>query len=145
MSHTYIPKPLRDRVAKQARYRCGYCLTAEAIIGMPMEIDHLIPESLGGATVEDNLWLACPLCNQHKGNRVAAHDSVSGEVVALFNPRSQAWGDHFVWSPEGDRIIGKTPTGRATVLALQLNRAALVHARRAWHAVGWHPPKDILG
>lgn len=38
-----------------ARYRCGYCQTAEAIVGTPMEIDHIIPESLGGLTEEDNL------------------------------------------------------------------------------------------
>jgi len=36
----YIPKPLRERIAVQARHRCGYCLTSEAIVGAPMEIDH---------------------------------------------------------------------------------------------------------
>jgi 5-methylcytosine-specific restriction endonuclease McrA len=61
MSQTYIPKVLRERVAEQARYRCGYCLTAEAIVGTPMEIDHIIPQSLGGQTEESNLWLACSL------------------------------------------------------------------------------------
>ena len=46
-------------------YRCGYCLTSEAIVGMTMEIDHIIPESLGGPTEEEKLWLACSLCKQH--------------------------------------------------------------------------------
>lgn len=58
MSTAYIPKDLRERVAQQARYRCGYCLSAEAIVGAPMEIDHLVPQALGGLTEEDNLWLA---------------------------------------------------------------------------------------
>ena len=107
-----------------------------------MEVDHIIPESLGGATVEDNLWLACSLCNDHKGDRIAAADPVSGEVVRLFNPRQQVWGDHFQWTPEGDRIVGSTPCGRATVWALDLNRPVLVCARRAWVVVGWHPPAD---
>ena len=48
--------------------------------------------------------------------------------------------EHFAWSDAGDRIVGLTPTGRATVVALQLNRPILVHARRAWTSVGWHPP-----
>jgi 5-methylcytosine-specific restriction endonuclease McrA len=61
MSQTYIPKELRERVAAQARYRCGYCLTAEAVVGTPMEFEHLIPEALGGLTEEENLWLACSL------------------------------------------------------------------------------------
>lgn len=61
MSTTYIPKALRERVIKQARRRCGYCLTQEKIVGTPMEIEHIVPESMGGATEEDNLWAACSL------------------------------------------------------------------------------------
>jgi hypothetical protein len=142
MSQAYVSKALRDRVAAQARYRCGYCLTREAVVGSPMEIDHLIPEVLGGPTEEDNLWLACSACNEAKGSRMAAPDVASGEVVRLFNPRRQSWNEHFAWSEEGDLIIGLTPTGRATVQALKLNRPTLVRARQAWVSVGWHPPLD---
>jgi hypothetical protein len=142
MSHTYIPKALRDLVASQACYRCGYCLTAEAVVGAPMEIDHLIPEALGGLTEENNLWLACSLCNDHKAGRIAAPDSETGEMVRLFNPRHQVWREHFRWTTVADYIVGLTPTGRATVSALHLNRPALVQARRLWIQVGWHPPQD---
>lgn len=142
MSRAYIPAALRERVAAQAGRRCGYCLTAEAVIGAPLEIDHILPESLGGKTEEDNLWLACSLCNDHKGNRIAALDPVTGLQVRLFDPRRQSWAEHFVWSDAGDRIGGRTATGRATVVALNLNRPSLVQARRLWVAVGWHPPQD---
>ena len=96
----YISKPLRKGVTVQARHRCGYCLTSEAIVGTPMEIDH------------------------------------------MFNPRRQIWQKHFAWTAEGDRIIGLTAIGRATVIALNLNRPSLVKARQVWVAAGWHPPKD---
>jgi len=142
MSRDYIPKALRERVAVQAGHRCGYCLTSSLLVGSPFEIDHILPESLGGTTEEDNLWLACPLCNGHKSNRIAALDPHTGEEVRLFDPRHQVWSEHFVWAVTGDRIIGLTPGGRATVVALQLNRPVLVQARRAWVAVGWHPPMD---
>ncbi|MBI1829919.1 MAG: HNH endonuclease [Planctomycetes bacterium] len=142
MSHSHVSKELRERVADQATYRCGYCLTAEAIVGTPMEIDHLIPESLDGLTEEDNLWLACSLCNDCKSNRIAAQDPETGQLVRLFDPRRQVWAKHFRWNEQGDAIVGLTPTGRATVAALQLNRASLVNARRLWISVGWHPPKD---
>lgn len=142
MSHTYISRALRERVAVQARRRCGYCLTTEQIVGTPMEIDHIIPESLGGQTEEDNLWLACSLCNDHKGDRIAALDPVSGELVRFFDPRHQVWTEHFAWTGAGERIVGLTPVGRATVIALSLNRASLVKARQAWITVGWHPPED---
>lgn len=52
MSRSYISKTLRDRVAMVSKYRCGYCLTQEKIVGALMEIDHIIPEAQGGQTVE---------------------------------------------------------------------------------------------
>jgi len=79
---------LRRLVRADAARRCGYCHTPEALIGMPLEFEHLYPEALGGATVRDNLWLACTRCNDYKGDRVDAVDSESGEYTSLFNPRT---------------------------------------------------------
>src|SRR5208283_4928348 len=110
MSRSRIPKALRAKVAAQARYRCGYCLTAESIVGTSMELDHLIPEALGGLTGEDNLWLACSLCNDSKGCRIAAEDPSTGEVVRLFNPRHKDWHEHFSWSESGSVITGRAPS-----------------------------------
>ncbi len=107
-----------------------------------MEIEHLVPEVMGGPTIEDNLWLACSPCNGFKGVRISALDPQSAEVVALFNPRHQLWLEHFAWSDEGELIIGLTVVGRATVAALQLNRELLVEARKIWYASGLHPPID---
>ncbi|MCP4658723.1 MAG: HNH endonuclease [bacterium] len=140
MSSAYIPINLRQRVTEQARHRCGYCLSQEAITGFPMEVDHIFPQSLGGLTIEDNLWLACSLCNNHKGIRVAAEDPETAAIVRLFNPRFQSWDKHFSWSDSGIYIIGITAVGRATVKALQLNRHSLVEARKIWVSAGWHPP-----
>ena len=142
MSRAYVPKALREQVALEARHRCGYCLTAEDIVGTPMEIEHIIPEVLGGQTEADNLWLACSLCNEHKSGRIAGIDPESGEEVRLFDPRHQAWHEHFAWNPEGDQILGLTASGRATVVTLHLNRGPLVRSRRRWVEVGWHPPHD---
>ncbi len=142
MSSVYIPKSLRRRVAEQAQYRCGYCLTREDVTGTPMEVDHLFPSSLGGLTVEANLWLACGLCNDHKGSRVTAEDPDDGRQARLFNPRLDAWEQHFEWIEGGVRIEGRTAIGRATVSALHLNRRHLVTARQGWVTVGWHPPEN---
>ena len=141
MSEQRIPKALRKRVAEQAQFKCGYCLSSVYIVGAPMEIDHIIPVSLGGPTEEENLWLACSLCNDHKSGRIAALDPDTGSMVRLFNPRFENWIDHFTWNQMGDHIEGLTPTGRATVIALNLNRASLVKARQLWIKAGWHPPQ----
>ena len=141
MSAGFVPKSLRQRVAEQALHRCGYCLTTELLIGAPMEIEHIIPLALGGHTEENNLWLACSLCNQHKGIRMIAPDPLTDEFVPLFNPRHQRWLDHFTWSTDFERVLGMTAIGRATVTVIQLNRPLLVRSRRIWVAAGLHPPQ----
>ncbi len=140
MSSAYIPRELHRRVAQDAGHRCGYCLSAEAVTGVPLTIEHLIPQSLGGQTEVGNLWLACWFCNLSKGARISALDAKSGRSVRLFNPREQAWQEHFVWRDSGVRILGRTAVGRATVDALRMNRSIVMDARRVWVLAGRHPP-----
>ncbi len=142
MSSAYVPRELRQRVAEQARHRCGYCQSSEDVVGLAMEIDHLFPRALGGATEETNLWLACAACNASKGHRISAQDPQRGRAVRLFNPREQSWAEHFEWVDSGVRVSGRTAIGRATVRALRLNRSLLVRARRVWVEAGLHPPVD---
>lgn len=142
MSQTYISTSLRQQVADRFSHRCAYCQTTERVIGAPLEMDHIVPESQGGFTTEENLCLACSLCNNYKADHTTALDSVTGEIVPLFNPRQQRWLDHFAWTKDSDLIVGLTATGRATVVALQLNRATLVRARRLLVTAGWHPPSE---
>ncbi len=39
-----------------------------------LEIEHIIPLAQGGTEEESNLWLACPICNGHKSDKVSAVD-----------------------------------------------------------------------
>lgn len=142
MTPPSIPPNLRRQVAKDAGHRCGYCLSDEALTGVSLSIDHIIPVAAGGPTIHENLWLACRPCNEFKGAQTHAKDPETGETVPLFNPRTQDWHTHFAWSDDKTRIIGLTPTGRATVVALQLNRSILVKTRRRWVMAGWHPPHE---
>lgn len=115
----------------------------ELLTGVPLTVDHIVPAAKAGATVRSNLWLACRPCNEFKGIETHALDSQTGELAALFNPRQQAWTDHFAWSSDGTQVLGMTPTGRATVAAMQLNRPLFARARRRWVAAGWHPPLEM--
>ncbi len=142
MSKSYISVELRQQVRREARFRCGYCLTPELYTGQQLVPDHLIPEALGGETVLDNLWLACRHCNEHKNQRTYAVDPLTKSEVPLFNPRTQVWALHFVWSDDGTQIYGLTATGRATVAALDMNSEAVVVARSFWVQAGWHPPQE---
>jgi len=142
MAGVRIAKALREQIAAEAGHRCGYCLTPQEHTAMPMEIEHISPRASGGPTTQDNLWLACPLCNGHKAAQTHGTDPLSGEQTPLFNPRRQTWREHFAWSRDGTHIVGLTACGRASVVALQLNNEYLVKARRRWVMAGWHPPQE---
>lgn len=137
-----VPAEIRVRLRQQSRNRCGYCQTSEQVTGQPLTVEHLWPVARGGQTIEDNLWLSCRSCNQHKGAQTEAVDPDTHDRVPLFNPRLQRWAEHFVWSGDGTHIIGLTPVGRATVAALKMNNEIVMGARRLWVGVGWHPPSD---
>ena len=137
-----VPVTLGRKVRQQAHSRCGYCLCSEALLGMPIEFEHLIPLATGGRTVERNLWLSCRRCNSFKGVQIQAEDSETLETVNLFNPREQLWNEHFRWSEDGTEVVGFTPIGRATVSALKLNNPVILVTRRLWVSAGWWPPED---
>src|SRR5438045_3092751 len=137
-----IPKDMDRRVREQAQHRCGYCQSPQRYVFGKLEIEHIIAKAAGGSDDEENLWLACRLCNGFKGPRTHADDPLTGKRVRLFNPRKQGWSRHFRWSDDGTRVSGRTACGRATVIALQLNNVIAVMVKREWVAAGWHPPKS---
>jgi hypothetical protein len=125
---TYIPEALRQQVAERAKVRCEYCRLHEDHAYFTHEIDHIYAEKHGGNTVEKNLCLACADCNRHKGSDLCSLDPHTGEVVALFHPRHDQWGEHFYLMNTGI-IEPLTATGRVTERVLRFNRVELVADR----------------
>jgi hypothetical protein len=131
---------LRRFVTERASGRCEYC-QANALVIVIMELDHIIPRAQGGETTTENLCLYCRHCNGYKHNFLTGIDPQTQTEQPLFNPRTQAWTDHFRWDDEPSLLLGRTPTGRATIQRLQINREMIVKARKLWIEAGWHPPK----
>ncbi len=142
MKRSTIPEKLKERVRQTARNRCGYCLFIEHYSPALFQIDHLIPLAKGGTNDEENLWLLCASCNRAKADKTGVFDTETNTIITLFNPRTQIWHEHFEWSSDKTKIIGKTPIGRGTVAALNLNKERIVAVRREWILAGWHPPKE---
>jgi hypothetical protein len=109
-----IPKPLYEIVRQRAKFRCEYCHYLELLSSSPLSIDHIHPQSLGGSDDLDNLALACRRCNERRYNFTTGIDPETGVEVPLFNPRQQTWSEHFIWSADALKIVGKTSSGRAT-------------------------------
>lgn len=87
-----------------------------------------------------NLALACSSCNGCKYNKVVGIDPFTQEPAHLFNPRKQKWHDHFTWNEDGLLVVGLTPIGRATVVALNMNKEKTVNLRRLLILDSLHPP-----
>lgn len=142
-----------DDVAKQAvrqraNYLCEYCHSPERLSANRFTIDHLQPRSLGGSDNLENLALACRRCNERRYNFVDGLDPETQEVVPLFDPRQQQWGEHFKWTEGATKIEGTTSVGRATDNRLDLNDTrypvedSIQATRRFWVMTGLHPPNS---
>jgi len=144
MADERISASLRQLVAERARDCCEYCRSQSRFAMQAFSVEHIEPRSQEGGNSADNLALACQGCNNHKYTRTQARDPVTGESVPLFHPRKQQWADHFTWNSDGTLVLGLTPTGRATVEALQLNRHGLINLRRILYTAGEHPPPETV-
>jgi hypothetical protein len=141
MPEDRVTADLRQRIFERAQGCCEYCRSQARFAMQAFAVEHIVPRVLGGQTVWENLALSCQGCNNHKYNKTEGRDSISGQLQPLFHPRRQPWQDHFTWNHDFTIILGLTPTGRATVEALQLNREGLINLRRVLYGAGEHPPQ----
>ncbi|MEZ4733265.1 MAG: HNH endonuclease signature motif containing protein [Caldilineaceae bacterium] len=141
----YLSVELRRLLEEADDGQCVYCQTRVENTGQALTTDHIQPVASGGETVFANLCRACRSCNEAKGEQIHAIDPLTGETVPLYHPRQQQWADHFAWDDTGIRLIGLTATGRATLVALDMNNALILFARRRWVNAGWHPPRSRSG
>jgi hypothetical protein len=118
----------REFVRRRASDRCEYCLVLQAAIPhSTFHIEHVRARQHSGADDPSNLALACERCNAYKGTNLSAVDPETGAVALLFHPRADGWDEHF--EIVNFRIVGRTPTGRATVRLLQFNQRRRIELR----------------
>ena len=138
----HISKDIQTKVRQRANCLCEYCHASEKWQYVEFTIEHVIPLNKNGAETVDNLALACFHCNRKKSDKTTAIDSESGVELPLFNPRIDAWSQHFIWSIDTLYIIALTPVGRATIATLALNRERVLNIRAGDKTIGRHPPVD---
>lgn len=136
-----IPLPVRRQVIERANGNCEYCKNQQGYSTAPFSVEHILARSKEGGNDLGNLALSCPACNAHKYTKQAALDPLTRKLVPIFNPRTQIWEEHFVWDETRTQILGLTPTGRATVKCLKMNRVESVNLRMVLVAFGKHSPE----
>lgn len=138
---TYIPVELRRIILARSGGCCEYCRVNQEFGDLTFHIEHIIAESHGGKTVENNLAVSCPRCNLYKGVNIAAADPLTDEPTFLFHPRRHRWRDHFRLS--GAMIEALTPEGRATVFVLRLNDQERVEQRELLIQFDLYPCPEV--
>ena len=63
-----IPRDILIRVIRRDNSMCQKC--SKILLDRDIEIDHIIPLSKGGATIESNLQVLCFDCNRSKGSKL---------------------------------------------------------------------------
>lgn len=106
-------------VRQRARNRCEYCGLPQDYSALRFHIEHIIARQHGGKDGLDNLALACPECNFHKGTNLSSIDPDTGQPSPLFDPRKHVWNEHFKRS--GANILGITAIGRTTAWLFEMN------------------------
>ena len=144
MGREYISKKTKETVKSRAKPHCEYCQCPASHVPVSFTMEHIIPLSKEGKNTTDNLAFACFGCNMNKHTKTHEYDPISEQIRPLFHSREQKWEEHFKWRDDFIEILGMTSVGRASIIALKLNRANLVNLRKALIKIGIHPPKHTL-
>ncbi len=140
MADARISAEIRLAVQSRSNGCCEYCLSQVDFSPDPFSIEHIIPQIKGGKDDLENLAFACQGCNNSKFTATESIDPISGLIADLYHPRHDIWTEHFVWSKDFLEIVGITPTARATISRLRLNRIGVVNLRGALKTINRHPP-----
>ena len=121
-------------VRQRAGNRCEYCHLPQEFSGLRFHVEHIVARQHGGADNADNLALACPECNLHKGTNLTSVDPDTGKVTPLFHPRRDRWQEHF--SLVDGSVVGKTAIGKTTVWLLKMNVGENLRLRQRLFQLG---------
>jgi HNH endonuclease len=94
----------RELIQRRARHRCEYCHFPQSEVPyLVFHVDHIVAKQHLDHVSDDpqSLAWACSECNYHKGPNLVSIDPQTGEQVNLFNPRIDAWTNHFSVGEDG--------------------------------------------
>jgi HNH endonuclease len=131
---SFMAHPKWQTVRERYAFCCGYCGVSEADAGGELTVDHFHPISAGGDHSDENLVYACVRCNQYKWALCQEATALAPER-RLLHPLRDDLPAHIREDESTGRLEGLTATGRFHIVALRLNRPALImHRQRRYLA-----------
>jgi len=79
-----ISTKLRAAVLNLAKGRCQMCGQTVADDKVKLQVDHKIPQSWGGLTVQENLWAICEQCNHGKRDHFKSFDTTEMQEIIAY-------------------------------------------------------------
>jgi hypothetical protein len=105
-------------------------------------VDHIISRKHGGTSGLENLAYACFHCNRHTGTDIGSLGTKGPDLVRFYNPRTDAWGQHFFHS--SGRIEPLTEIAEVTARLLDFNHPERVVFRKLLAEIGRYPTIEAL-
>ena len=96
-----VPLTIRMEVFAKYEYRCAACGDDPSNGTTRLEIDHIVPVSMGGSNYIDNLQCLCRDCNAGKGNR----DDLTPPIPPLQRRDMKNRGFVYNWVRSGRRWV----------------------------------------
>lgn len=88
--YAVIGKALQAKILARASGRCQMCGRTISEDQIKLHVDHKIPRSWNGPTVEENLWAICSGCNEGKKNYFASlSDDIMKKIMNLKSVHSR--------------------------------------------------------
>jgi hypothetical protein len=133
----HISKATKNLVIARAGHRCEYCRIPAYLSAYDFHIEHIIGIQHGGPSSSNNLAYCCAICNWKKGPNLATILSFGGELIPLFNPRTQSWFEHF--QVDDGELIPLSLSAEATIKLLELNLHFKIEERYEITIAGFYP------
>ena len=137
-----ISPSTRKTVAKRANYLCEYCLSPQDFSTQSHSIEHILPKIKKGSDEPENLALACQGCNSYKSDKTEAIDPFTKRISPLYNPRTDIWKDHFIWSDDYLEIIGTTAKGSCNRKPFEIKSARCYQSENSSNLV-WRTSAEV--
>jgi HNH endonuclease len=133
---------VREYLLEKWNQRCAYC----GGVGVPLQIEHLVPRARGGSNQVSNLTLACEPCNQKKGNLTVAEFGFPHLMAQAKAPLKDAAVNSVRWALYHELEVFDLPLEVGTGRRTKWNRLRLGMQKSHWldaACIGASTPDDI--